>query len=897
MIVLLVLASLFALTVGVAFAGKSTLGDFVWDDANGNGVKDNGEQGINGVKVNLYQDGANGQPRNGIITPAELISMTFTANYTGSPEIDTDGYYKFDIDGADPNPQLYRVEIDDSNFLPGGPLEGYVYTGQKAGNPYNGPEPRDVIISASQIDYEDADFPYYKARARLTLTPGEAANQLGDPHVLTVTLEIDDATLTPPNFLPAAGQNVTVTIVSGPGSLTPGSGVCVTNGSGQCTVTLNSAVTGTTSLSAFWTGVVSSTAILSATSDSNTGTGTPDPSVKRWVDAELTLEPAAAANQVGDPHVMTATLRFDKGDGSGFQPAPDGQIITGTVINSSGANGVLNSPTCTTSGGTGTCQLILNATAPGLSSVTAAWNGLVSTPVGSAVADDTSAPALKRWVDARLILSPQQAANQVGDPHTVTAQLQYDNGDGLGWVAAPAGQTVNFTVTNSLGATGVLTATSCVTNGSGQCSVVLNSTTTGLSSVSAAWNGSISTPQGSASASAQGDTDTSTPNTADPSVKRWVDVRLNLTPDLDSNAINDPHTFTATLEIDDGDGTGFQPASGQSILFTKSGAGSAPSPNPCVTNGSGQCTTVVNSASPGTTNLTATWNGSISPSEGVVTITNLTDGATKVWVNPNYIIVKQLNTPNSVVINQPISFTIFIQNTGSVTITALPLRDTYNSSYLQFVSATPGQDSQSAIGSTGVITWSDLTVSLGDIAPSQIKSVIVNFIGISDTTTLTESPCSVSDSTCNVARSQGGEVDPDGPGPIPPVPLPPKEDSEPVQIINPTAVTLVDRVASKLSATSVMLAWGTTTEADILGFNIKRYDASGNVVQVNDATIAATNSGSPSGASYSFIDNSAVKNTNYTYELEVLTVDGAESALLGRVFTGSFTIYLPLTTR
>jgi hypothetical protein len=43
----------------VVFAGKSTLGDFIWIDLNGNGTKDAGEPGINGVKVNLYQDANN----------------------------------------------------------------------------------------------------------------------------------------------------------------------------------------------------------------------------------------------------------------------------------------------------------------------------------------------------------------------------------------------------------------------------------------------------------------------------------------------------------------------------------------------------------------------------------------------------------------------------------------------------------------------------------------------------------------------------------------------------------------------------------------------------------------------------------------------------------------------
>ncbi|NEO78647.1 SdrD B-like domain-containing protein [Moorena sp. SIO4G3] len=38
------------------------IGDLVWDDQNGNGIQDNSELGINGVRVELWQDGGDGQP-------------------------------------------------------------------------------------------------------------------------------------------------------------------------------------------------------------------------------------------------------------------------------------------------------------------------------------------------------------------------------------------------------------------------------------------------------------------------------------------------------------------------------------------------------------------------------------------------------------------------------------------------------------------------------------------------------------------------------------------------------------------------------------------------------------------------------------------------------------------
>ena len=65
-------------TLDLAICGNLWIGDFVWNDTNGNGIQDAGEQGINGVKVTiLFPDG---------ITTGEET----TYNYQGK-----DGYYDF----------------------------------------------------------------------------------------------------------------------------------------------------------------------------------------------------------------------------------------------------------------------------------------------------------------------------------------------------------------------------------------------------------------------------------------------------------------------------------------------------------------------------------------------------------------------------------------------------------------------------------------------------------------------------------------------------------------------------------------------------------------------------------------------------------------------------------
>jgi|GEM_PF-3675701 len=144
---------------GVSFAGNSTLGNFVWYDTNANGIKDEpAGNGINGVVINLYED----LNFNGAIDPGEYITTTVTMNEpvgeNGDDTADGEpGFYVFnDVDGE----TAYLVEIDPNNFQPGGPLEGHDYTGDLAGNPYNGDELRFVAMPDLINDHQDADFSY-----------------------------------------------------------------------------------------------------------------------------------------------------------------------------------------------------------------------------------------------------------------------------------------------------------------------------------------------------------------------------------------------------------------------------------------------------------------------------------------------------------------------------------------------------------------------------------------------------------------------------------------------------------------------------------------------------------------------------------------------------------------
>lgn len=100
--------------VSIRIVGNTlgSIGDFTWEDLNQNGLYDQGEPGINGVKAELYSE-------NGA-----LLASTFTANdANGNP-----GYYLF----TDLTDGIYQVKFT--------PFGAYSLTQQQSGQP-NGSKP------------------------------------------------------------------------------------------------------------------------------------------------------------------------------------------------------------------------------------------------------------------------------------------------------------------------------------------------------------------------------------------------------------------------------------------------------------------------------------------------------------------------------------------------------------------------------------------------------------------------------------------------------------------------------------------------------------------------------------------------------------------------------------
>jgi len=118
--------------------------------------------------------------------------------------------------------------------------------------------------------------------------------------------------------------------------------------------------------------------------------------------------------------------------------------------------------------------------------------------------------------------------------------------------------------------------------------------------------------------------------------------------------------------------------------------------------------------------------------------------------------------------------------------------------------------------------------------------------------------------------------------------------------VMPTGVTLRSLYAVPQGG-AIEITWSTATETDLLGFNLYRSEGiEGVPVHLNEITLQAQNLGSPLGAGYSYLDQSAVKGVTYAYWLELIDVAGAteqHGPVIARVpdEPGGFQIYLPLT--
>ncbi len=222
---------------------------------------------------------------------------------------------------------------------------------------------------------------------------------------------------------------------------------------------------------------------------------------------------------------------------------------------------------------------------------------------------------------------------------------------------------------------------------------------------------------------------------------------------------------------------------------------------------------------------------------------------------PDFNVAKEfavpVGAPVKVEVGDLVTFTIRVENTGGVPLSVIPLTDTFDPTFLRFVSASPAPDSAAA----GTLTWNDLTGS-GDLAPGASITVQVVFEALAETSS-TDNTATVSGAT-----SQGGQT------------LPDKSASVSFSIQPPTAVTMAD-ILAEFDGTGVVLTWITTAEFDNWGFNVYRAEVNdpSMAVRVNEHLIPGRGQ-SVSGATYHFVDHTVQPGTRYWYWIEDVDLHG-----------------------
>jgi hypothetical protein len=382
----------------------------------------------------------------------------------------------------------------------------------------------------------------------------------------------------------------------------------------QCTITIDSSVTGVFVANATGTADVSKTGLadvvhLKRSTDTNVAPKGPNgsgPATKTYVDARITVGPDGL-NEVNDDHTVTATLETKDGNGP-WTKAPAGTVIDFAKI--SGPGGFVgNDDDCTTVGTTGACTVAIDSAVVGVTVVSATSTISVHGVSLKRSTDANVAPngpggsgnLTKKWADASIKIV-ENAVNEVNDDHvfTVTATAH-----------APAGTSVEFdSVTTSVDptpddadstcATPVLSAGGLVAT----CTFTINNADPGAfdvdASVAVTFDDGDNDPL-TVNRSTKGNAG---PNGNQGSTKKFVDARVSVDPD-GVNEVGDNHTVTGKAEYNDA--SGWKPAVGETIHFaiTQGVGGFVGDVDSCVAGADGTCSVAIVSAVPGVTWVSA----------------------------------------------------------------------------------------------------------------------------------------------------------------------------------------------------------------------------------------------------------------------------------------------------
>ncbi|MCB0167972.1 MAG: DUF11 domain-containing protein, partial [Anaerolineae bacterium] len=235
------------------------------------------------------------------------------------------------------------------------------------------------------------------------------------------------------------------------------------------------------------------------------------------------------------------------------------------------------------------------------------------------------------------------------------------------------------------------------------------------------------------------------------------------------------------------------------------------------------------------------------------TITD-TDDVSVIVSDPAVELSKHVVSPGAV--DGIITFTIELTNTGPSTLEQVPLFDRFTGP-VEYIGGNVVADSID--NTNGVLSWNDLTTSLGDMAPGQVFLIETVFQITADSTSFSMTNfAEVSEAT----DTFGNEAD---------------DDSATVTLDNePTAIDLLYFRGNR-QGENVILNWATAVEIDNYGFRLFRSSTTSRADAVEIAFVPGQGLGTGSGATYTYTDKQVDPNQTYTYWLVDIDLNGTET--------------------
>ncbi|MDF1502552.1 SpaA isopeptide-forming pilin-related protein [Roseisolibacter sp. H3M3-2] len=319
--------------------------------------------------------------------------------------------------------------------------------------------------------------------------------------------------------------------------------------------------------------------------------------------AKIAITPTSATNGIGEPHTFTVTVSKDLDDGAGFVPAA-GVHVDFTITNGGGATGTaIAGTTCGAAGAntdaSGQCVVLVNSPTAGTVTVNASASvsvGGSTIAVSTNGAGDNSGPGVKTFVSGELTWTKVDGN---GAPLA-----------GATFTVCRVGSPPCFAVTDNAApdANPADGAFRLVDLGMGTYSVTETAAPAG-------YNLDPTPQQATLTIAAPGAA------LANAFVNTNPNAFITISPNSETNGLNEPHTFTAVATaIPNGGGT----VTIAPIAITVSPAPSTLGTVSCQAQAGNTrtCTLTINSATPGT----FTANASVSVTIGSVQLTRATNG-------------------------------------------------------------------------------------------------------------------------------------------------------------------------------------------------------------------------------------------------------------------------------